>query len=110
MSKNYKFIKYYKGESKNPFSGKDQNKAMLWFCERAWKIDMDQATEASMESGFLGSMLLDYISVGLVNFNDSDKIPLLFKAYLFNRFTKGSMASISDNAAPFREFYNRYYQ
>lgn len=31
-----KLCRYYKGEDKNPYEGKDQNKAMLWSYEQIW--------------------------------------------------------------------------
>lgn len=33
------YCRYYKGERKNPYEGKEQNKAMLWMYERAWIHD-----------------------------------------------------------------------
>lgn len=33
------YCRYYKDERKNPYEGKEQNKAMLWMYERAWIHD-----------------------------------------------------------------------
>lgn len=37
------YCRYYKGERKNPYEGKEQNKAMLWMYERAWIHEIGRA-------------------------------------------------------------------
>ena len=43
------YCRYYKGERKNPYEGKEQNKAMLWMYERAWIHDTMAAMRMSLK-------------------------------------------------------------
>lgn len=105
------FCRYYKDGEENPYEGKDQNKAMLWFYERAWIHD----TLAIVEKGEAGAaeddgrVLDEYLAVGLSEFENMDDTPITLKALLFNRYSKGNMSSMSDCVEPFKEFYKRYY-
>ena len=95
-------MKYYKGEQINPYEGKDQNKAMLWFYERYNQLAIENTKS-------LSEYISDYIRVGLSNFEESDNVPLTLKALLFNRFAKGCQ-SLQEAIEPFEEFYVRFYK
>lgn len=94
--------RYFKGEESNPFEGKDQNKAALWFYEQSWVEDMHKGGES------IFSAIEDYVYyVG--SFNSSDGVPTSLKALLFNRFAKG-FVSLNSAVESFKIFYNKYYQ
>lgn len=95
-------MKYYKGEQTNPYEGKDQNKAMLWFYECIYKRMEKQENSLSME-------ISDYIQSGLGEFEQYDDVPLTLKALLFNRYAKGAQ-SLADAVEPFKKFYLKYYK
>ncbi|MFR9585647.1 MAG: hypothetical protein SNI20_05935 [Rikenellaceae bacterium] len=90
--------RYFDGEDRNPFEGKDQNRAMLWFYERCW---VESAQDDSV-------YLEEYISVDLANFESRDSVPTSLKALLFNRYAKGCQ-SMMLAVEPFKEFYHQYY-
>lgn len=75
-----KFCRYYHGGDKNPYEGKDQNKAMFWIYERHW------LQEASRKEPDFSLVLTDYLNRGLNDFSFDDGVPLTLKALLFNRF------------------------
>ena len=57
------YCRYYKGERKNPYEGKEQNKAMLWMYERAWRssqeaMRMSLKVEISMNMSRSGYRIL----------------------------------------------------
>lgn len=89
-------IKYYNGESKNPYEGKDNNKAMFWWLEKDY-LDI-----------FTSDMLLDYLHIGLGDFEKYDDTPVAYKAVLFNSFAKTEQ-SMLDAKDHFKEFYRQYY-
>ena len=93
-------MKYYNGESSNPYEGNDHNKAMLWFYERCWILQRDSTDEASI--------LNDYIHAGLESFQQFDDVPLSLKALLFNRYAKTNQTSMEAVEA-FKRFYLKYY-
>ena len=99
-------MKYYKGEQTNPYEGRDQNKAMLWFYERFYKLTMVEAKESSNP---FAEYVSDYIRIGLGDFQPSDGVPLTLKALLFNRYAKGSQ-SLADAVEPFKKFYVKHYK
>lgn len=104
MSSNNPLLKscrYYRGEAENPFEGKDRNKAMLWFYERAWLSDWGSRS--------LDEMIADYVGVGLAHFESKDGIPISLKALLFNRYAKMEQ-SMSDAVEPFKDFFRKYYK
>lgn len=70
--------KYYGGEEDNPFEGKDQNKAMLWFYEMSW-------VEDTLNGYGFEERLWDYSASGLDQLAALDGIPKTLKARLFNR-------------------------
>lgn len=99
----FQFCKYYKGEDESPYGGKDQNKDMLWFYERLWTFDMiNEHTE------MIAEMISDYSRVGLAMFSIHDNTPVSLKAYLFNRYAKGSLSMV-DAVDDFKRFYKKYY-
>lgn len=100
------FCRYYKGEKENPFEGKDQNKAMLWFYERTWVFDTLKAYENNVD--VFSDILDEYVNVGLGTFQQADGVPASLKAVLFNRYAKGGN-SLQDEVEPFKKFYNKYY-
>ena len=83
------YCRYYKGERKNPYEGKEQNKAMLWMYERAWIHDT-----------------MAVIARGDANVYE---VPITLKSLLFNRYAQGNMSSLADCVEPFKKFYKQYY-
>lgn len=99
MEELLKFCRYYKGEEDCPFN--DQDKAMLWFYERSWVLDIEN-------DRFENSLISDYIYVGLSDFATNDSTPLTLKALLFNRFSKGANSMV-DAVEPFKDMYLKFY-
>ena len=95
------FCHFYNGEESNPF--KDQNKRMLWHYELSWINDM-----SNNDDEFISIQLDEYIRSGLGYFEYSDGVPMTLKAYLFNRYAKGSQ-SLAEAVEPFKKFYSEYY-
>ena len=90
------FFRYFKNENENPFEGKDQDKAMLWFYERCYASmgdDKDQIEEYRC-----------YVK----EFREDDGVPEGFKALLFNRYMKTAY-SVVDAIPEFMAFYEKYY-
>ena len=83
-----KFCRYYKGEDKNPFNGKDQMKSLMWEYECKWVEFTIKASEDEngQEAKVLSSVLSDYIRVGLREFENMDDTPISLKAILYNRY------------------------
>ena len=104
-----KFCRYYHGGDKNPYEGKDQNKAMFYCYEKAWIDLMTQSNEnAEAERGInnlISEYLTDYLNNGLVNFSFNDNVPLTLKALLFNRYQHWNMGGIDG----FKDFYLNEY-
>lgn len=91
-----RFFRYFKNESENPFEGKDQDKAMLWFYERCYASmgdDKDQIEEYRC-----------YVK----EFREDDGVPEGYKALLFNRYMRTAY-SVSDEIPAFKAFYEKYY-
>lgn len=103
------FCHYYKGERENPYEGKDQNKAMLWMYERAWVHDTMAVVEHGEAGDYAGSLLDEYVAVGLSDFENADGVPITLKSLLFNRYAQGNMSSLADCVEPFKKFYKQYY-
>lgn len=99
-------MRYYKGEQNNPYEGKNQNEAMLWYYERFYKLTMIEAKESGNP---FEEYISDYIRIGLGDFQPSDGVPLTLKALLFNRYAKGSQ-SLADAVEPFKKFYVKHYK
>ena len=97
--------RYYHGEEVSPYEGKDQNKSMLWFYESCWVVDMI-ASNTGKSSGIIEEYVGEYLRAGLLEFRKNDSVPLSLKAFLFNRYMKGSM---DGNPEPFKAFYSKYY-
>lgn len=104
------FCRYYKGEDSNPYDGKDNNKAMLWFYESAWLHEMKeiQQDEKQEKEHTLFVYIDEYVNCGLGDFEKTDDIPISLKALLFNRYARGSY-SMQDAIKPFKTFYKKYY-
>ncbi len=98
--------RYYKGEASNPYDGKDQNKAMLWFYESMWVQALQAA--GSDASSVYAEYVAEYKGAGLADMATSDGVPMSLKALLFNRYAR-ECYSMADAAQPFREFYAKYY-
>ena len=101
-----KHCRYYHGEKKNPYEGKDQNKAMLWEYEEIWMHEYHRDTPAC---DFFDEMLDEYDAAGLSDFRADDGVPVTLKALLFNRYAK-TANSMADAVEPFKKFYEKYYQ
>lgn len=99
-----KHCRYYKGENENPYEGKDQNKAMLWFYEWVWIND-------TLQGHSFNEMLEDYKEYGLEPFNADDGVPMSLKAQLFNRYMHwcGGYGKDED-VKGFKRFYSESYK
>lgn len=96
-----KFCRYYHGGDKNPYEGKDQNKAMFWLYERHW------LQEASQNTPDFSNELTEYLNLGLNDYRYDDGVPLTLKALLYNRYSHWMSADVE----AFKEFYeNEYYK
>ncbi len=93
--------RYYHGEDRSPYEGKDQNKNLLWFYERSWVLLIINGNMETIEE-----YLAEYIGKGLIDFRSNDLIPIHLKALLCNRYMRGSM---DGNIEPFMVFYKKYY-
>ncbi len=98
--------RFYNGGLRNPFKFRGDT-ALLWEYEQAWVNDSIAASKRSDREP-LSSMLDEYLAAGLREFSNQDGIPVTLKAYLFNRYAKGSN-SMADAVEPFKAFYLRYY-
>lgn len=78
--------RYYKGESENPFEGKDQTYTMFWFYERCWIKHLNESN--------LKNELTEYIYYGLMDFSAEDDTPISLKAILFNRYCHWNVADV----------------
>lgn len=97
-----RFCRYYRGEPKNPYEGRDQNKSAFWDYERFWVL------EASKREPNFSEVLDNYIACGLNNFSFNDGVPMTLKALLFDRYAKTAI-SMREAAEHFKEFYVREY-
>ena len=106
------FCQFYDGAKENPFekgarkNKQDQNRAMLWFCESCWCIEMSNADSVYEIPQGLAEYVGEYKAKGLETFMQSDGVPLSLKALLFNRYMRGSM---DGDVEPFKRFYFEYY-
>ena len=91
------FFRYFKNENENPFEGKDQDKAMLWFYERCYAFMCDDKDQIEEYRGYVK------------DFREDDGVPEGFKALLFNRFMKTAY-SVVDEIPAFKSFYEKYYR
>lgn len=97
-----RFCRYYRGEPKNPYEGKDTNEAAFWDYERFWVL------EASKREPDFSEVLDNYLTWGLNDFSFNDGVPMTFKAMLFDRYAKTAF-SMREAAEHFKEFYVREY-
>lgn len=98
-----KYCRYYKGESSNPYEGKDRDKAMLWFYEMGWVKNAERGM-----TPVTSDVIDEYKTCGLQTFHSDDGVPLSLKALLFNRYAKTEQ-SLKDAVEPFRKFYEKFY-
>lgn len=99
-----KSCRYYRGESSNPYEGKDRDRAMLWFYEMCWVKNASLGRSPSSSD-----MLEEYTAVGLRDFCKNDGVPVSLKALLFNRYARTEY-SLAVAVEPFKAFYKRYYE
>lgn len=93
-------LRYYKGESANPFSNGD--KALFWDYEKKW-------VEMFLEdSEILYSYWGEYDNYGMRNFEPNDGVPVTLKALLFNRYCHW-MGSVPFGGGDFRTWYKERY-
>ncbi len=92
--------RFYKGEKDNPYEGKEQNKAMLWFLEKHW-VDVETDEKRSLLTVFE-----EYKARGMLYF-EKDGVPEHLKAVIFNSYMK---TSYDGNVEPFKAFYRKYYK
>ena len=104
MNKNelISFCRYYKGEEENPYKGILAN---IWDCEKYW------LEEALKDSDYLSELTNEYISAGLLTWNETDGTPYLLKALLFNRYRHwlGGYGLESD-VKSFQDWYHNVYR
>lgn len=98
--KNENYIKFYKGEKKNPFTDHADDKPELWDIERAFVI-ADRNSVITMNE----AMAL-YKGAKLAWFMKDDGIPVEYKAYLYMRIGKYRDGDYADK---FKAYYKKYY-
>lgn len=93
---------YYKGEERNPFEGKaDDVAALFWDYERVW------ATDYLNNRRYLESELTEYIERGMMDFAESDGTPTTLKVILFNRYQHWSYYCSNEG---FKTWYLKHYK
>ena len=95
--------RYYDGSADNENTG---DNGMFFDIEKMWvRLTADKNDKV------LPSMLEDYLSVGLREFELNDDTPTTLKALLFNAFAKRFSGSATQAATEFKKFYlERYTQ
>lgn len=94
------FIKFYKGEKKNPFENGADRKEFLWDIERAFVVaDRENAL-------IIREAMALYNGDKLAGFRKDDGIPAEYKAYLYMRMGKTQMGEYSE---AFKKLYDAYY-
>lgn len=98
MNKNelIKQCRYYKGEVKNPFEGKEQNKAMLWFYEKIWTNS--NTTDAVMDEYRM------YLHRDLPELTTNDYVPTSLISLIYDRYTH-----FGGDAEGFKKLFEAYY-
>jgi hypothetical protein len=102
MSKREDLIKqcrYYHGEEENPFEGKDQDKALLWFYESCW---VQMASEETPNDSLIE--YCDYLRVSIPEYLNNDYAPMSYKVLLLDRYCH---FGAGENG--FRELFSKYY-
>lgn len=94
-----KLCRYYKGEDKNPYEGKDQNKAMLWSYEQIWLKMAGEDTPNSL----LADYCL-YLHRDLPELIDHARVPVSLIALLYDRYTH-----FGGGAEGFKKLIEEYY-
>lgn len=93
------YCRYYKGERRNPYKGKDQNKMMLWSYEQIW---------ADMASGNTPDSLLAeyclYLHRDLPELVNNDYAPMSLTALLYDRYMH-----FGGGAEGFKKLFEEYY-
>ena len=100
MSKRDDLIKqcrYYHGEEENPYT--DGNKALFWDYEMKW------VALYLTEDERLSDCCNEYVSHGLMEFEEKDGVPFTLKALLYNRFQQWLEGTPSE----FKKFYKEQY-
>ena len=90
------FFRYFKNENENPFEGKDQDKAMLWFYEQSYASMGDDKEQ------------IEEYRCYVKEFREDDGVPEGYKALLFNRYMRTAY-SVSNEIPAFKAFYEKYY-
>ena len=98
-----KYCKYYKGEKENPYEG---NKAMLWLAESVWYREYSKDNNLT---DMLLSVCENYDEAGLLNFKETDGVPIALKATIFTLYAKYNSGTIREAGEQFKQFYNIYY-
>ena len=83
---------------------KEPNVSMFILCERFWVESSEHLTE---DNDPLREMTIEYIRVGLRDFELTDQVPLSLKAILFNRYCQYQERVDVDG---FRKFYKDEYK
>mgnify|MGYP003436211305 FL=1 len=96
------YCQYYKGESQNPFHGKQKEESMLWECEHFWA----HAGETNNVE-LLKDYLQNYIQAGLGIFEIEDTTPITLKALILQRYCQQYGYTPLQAIEPFKEFYKR---
>ena len=91
------FCRYYKGQNKNPYEGKDEEN--LWEYEKFW-----YENTINEDSSF-DYFLSEYIRAGLADFCKYDNVPITLKSVLYNRYAQhNEMFKIEE----YKEWYLTY--
>lgn len=92
--------RYYKGEKSNNFDGDGTNKNLFWGYEKLW------IERYRNDSQWAQNDLMDYIAMGLMDFNADDGTPITLKTLLFNRFCHWEYVPTAEG---FKRFYIQSY-
>ena len=101
------FCRYYKGENECPY--KEGNSVLFWGWEKKW-IVFSLSAYSDEQEDLLGTMIDEYVAVGLRKFNQLDGTPVSLKALLFNRYLHHSDLPMKDGVETFKIFYINIYQ
>ena len=97
-----KLCKYYKGESTEP-KNMDPDVIQIWKYEYWWVNNITVESDPDPFSG----LLRDYFDAGLLEFCQTDNVPITIKATLYNRFVNvaDGMCTVDE----FKDWYTKNY-
>ena len=101
------FCRYYKGEKECTY--KEGNSVLFRGWEKKW-IVFSLSAYSDEQEDLLGTMIDEYVAVGLRKFNQLDGTPVSLKALLFNRYLHHSDLPMKDGVEPLKIFYINTYK